>query len=69
MSYVAEVRTGNDPKWYRNALVFATSAEARAYGEDLMYRWTAVVEMRVTETDDAATHGWKAGRALREIES
>jgi len=28
-----------------------------------------VVEMRVTETDDAATHGWKAGRALREIES
>lgn len=56
MSWKPEVRTGKDPKWYGNALRFATEDEARRSAEDLMSRWLLVVECRATECDDPVTH-------------
>ena len=64
MAFVAEVRTGSDPKYYRNAVVFATWAEADNYGADLAYRWTAVRDMRVAETDEEPNYVWIHGNLL-----
>ena len=58
MSFKAEVKTVNDSKWYDNALRFATSTEADSYGSNLMDRWTAVEEYRVTEVPDAVNYVW-----------
>lgn len=51
MKYKAEVRTGNDPKFYGNALTFDTREEAEVYADDLASRWTLVVEWRVVEVE------------------
>ncbi len=51
-SFMAEVQTGTDPKWYTNALRFKTEQEAQAYAVDLAWRWTLVVDYRVSESDD-----------------
>jgi len=64
MSFVAEVKTNNDPKWYRNAVIFKTWGEAHDYGLDLGNRWTAVVEMRVAETKDEPNYLWINGNLM-----
>jgi hypothetical protein len=56
MSWKPEVKTGNDPKWYGNALAFATKEEAEQSAYDLMYRWTTVVDYRAAESTDPVTH-------------
>ncbi|NQW81307.1 MAG: hypothetical protein HQ445_09055 [Polaromonas sp.] len=52
LSYKPEVRTGADPKFYANALVFATYAEAWHSASDLADRWMLVVDFRVAESDE-----------------
>ena len=66
-SYKAEVTVGSDPKWYDNALRFATHEEASAYAKDLFSRWTSTREWRVTETTDPVTAKWSPpeGEAAR----
>lgn len=51
-SFKPEVRTGADPKFYANALVFATYAEAWHSASDLAARWMLVVECRAVESDE-----------------
>ena len=62
ISYKVAVLESGD--WISNALRFASKLEADLYGEDLLSRWTAVKEVRVTQTTDAPTHtfnnGWTA---------
>ncbi len=58
MSWKPEVRTGSDPKWYDNALVFATRGEAEKNVRDLMMRWMAVVDTRVVESTDKVNYQW-----------
>lgn len=60
-SYAPQVRTGNDPKFYGNALRFATQAEAEANVADLANRWMLVVATQVAESDDAPTHTYVNG--------
>lgn len=55
-SYMGEVRTGSDPKWYGNALRFATEAEAKRYIWDLSMRWMLVVDTRVVESSDPVNY-------------
>lgn len=62
MSWSPEVRTGSDPKFYGNALRFATKEEAEANVRDLMMRWFAVVETRVVETEDPVNYRWVDSR-------
>ena len=57
-SYKPEVIADNSGKWAGNGLAFNTEAEAQAYVNDLMWRWTSVRETRVVEVDDPATHYW-----------
>ena len=64
MSWKPEVRTGNDPKFYGNALAFATQAEAESNAHELMMRWFAVVECRAVESTDPVTHAWVDGKLV-----
>jgi hypothetical protein len=56
MSFKPEVRVVNDSHYYRNALVFATEAEALRSARDLMLRWFAVEDCRAVEVDEEVTH-------------
>lgn len=55
MSYCPEV-IADSSGWSRNALRFATYAEAHAWALDLMNRWFLVREIRVTESTDAVNY-------------
>jgi len=61
MSYKPEVRTGTDPKFYGNALAFATYEEALTNARDLSYRWMLVTEYRAVESTDPVTHTYIDG--------
>lgn len=52
MTFKPEVRTESDPKFYSNALVFATREEAEASASDLMRRWFLVTECRAVESNE-----------------
>lgn len=69
MSWKAEVKTCNGIEWSSNAVRFATVEEAKAYGHQLMMRWTAVQDVRVCESEDKVNYtqpmtaeGWANGR-------
>lgn len=55
MSYKAEVIADSSGKWCSNMLRFATREAAERYVEGLAWRWTAVRETRVVESDDPVT--------------
>ena len=49
--YRVEVITGNDPKWYTNAMRYETAQEAEAAARDLFGRWLLVRHWRVVGKD------------------
>ncbi len=51
-SFTGEVQTTGDPKWYGNACYFKTEQEARDWVTDLSFRWSAVEEIRVVESEE-----------------
>lgn len=61
MSFKPQVRTGSDPKFYGNALAFATEAEALANAKDLYHRWTLCVEYRAVESDEPVNYTFVDG--------
>lgn len=61
MSFKPEVRTGTDPKFYGNALAFATEAEALASAKDLYNRWTLCVDYRAVESDEPVNYTYHDG--------
>lgn len=68
MAWKAEVIADSSGKWAGNALVFATEAEAAAYGRDLEMRWFAVRQVRTVETDAAVSHTFGLDtRLLKEV--
>lgn len=68
MSFKPEVIADSSGEWCGNALRFATRDEAERYVIDLSYRWTAVRDTRVIESDDPVTHAIVDGR-LSEIKA
>ena len=48
-----EVIADSSGQWCSNGLVFTTKEAAEEYAKDLMWRWMAVREWRVVETDEA----------------
>ena len=48
-------------KWSRNALVFATEAEAFSAACALMDRWILVDDARAVEVDEPVRHAWVNG--------
>ena len=64
MSWKYEVSTDNTGKFYRNAVAFATEAEARSAGQAKFQAWTLVREYRVFESDEPANYRWDARQGL-----
>jgi hypothetical protein len=66
MSYAAEVIADSTGNWVGNGLRFATKEEAEAYALDLQWRWTAVRDIRVVESEEAVKNTYDmASRELR----
>jgi len=63
-SYAAEVIADSSGKFCGNGVRFEHEYEAKAYAQDLAYRWTAVREFRVVESDDPVKHRWVDGRTV-----
>lgn len=61
MSFKPMVKTGSDPKWYGNALAFATEKEAADNAHDLFQRWTMCVDHCAQESTDPVTHTYVDG--------
>jgi len=64
MSWKAEIQVAGDPKWYDNAVRFATKREAEQYAEDLYQRWTTAKNWRAAKADDPVTASWVGGGLL-----
>ncbi len=64
-SWKSEVIADSSGKWVGNACRFATKAEAEIYVADLAYRWTAVRDSRVIESDEPVNYVWGADGAKR----
>lgn len=56
MSFKPVVKTGTDPKWYDNALRFATKEEAFASAQNLAGRWTLVTDYDAHESDEPVNY-------------
>jgi len=56
MSWKAGVKTGDDTEFAFNALRFETREEAQDYVRDLMWRWLAVREAKVEESDEPVNY-------------
>ena len=61
VGYKPEFQTDGTGKWYANALVFPTEAEAQAYAQDLYSRWTLVHSTRVVPVPEPASHRFSSG--------
>lgn len=57
-----------DGKWVTNGLVFATKAEAEAWGQDLLLRWFVPRDARATETTDPVNYTYDREKGLVRIE-
>ena len=65
MSWKPQVRTGScDPKFYGNALAFATKEEAQASADELSMRWMLVVETGTIESDEKVNYKFENGQNI-----
>ena len=64
MSFKAQFQTFGDPKFYDNAVRFATAEEAEAAGVDKYSKWMMAEAYRVAESDDPVNYKWEDGRAV-----
>ena len=60
-SWKAQIATAEDPDWVDNGIRLATKKEAVMYACDLASRWTAVVESRITESEDPVNYTYENG--------
>ena len=61
MSFKPEFTTGSDPKFYGNALTFATREEAEANAKSLYGRWMICTGFQTVESDEPVTHTYIDG--------
>ena len=52
VSYKVACKTHGDVNWGYNALRFAVREDAEEWGEQLFFRWTALEEWEVQESDE-----------------
>jgi hypothetical protein len=65
MSWKASIRTYGDPKYYDNAVRFATRTEADWYGSDLSSRWTQAEHYKVGKSTDPVNYRIDDGKLVR----
>jgi len=64
MNYRYTIKVYNDPKFYENAVVFATHAEAEQAGISKFTAWTLAEDYKIEETEDAANYTLEDGRLV-----
>ena len=64
MSFAVEVQTDSTGKWYGNGCRYPSTEAAQAAGASLAWRWTAVREVRVVESDDPANYDIVDGKVV-----
>jgi hypothetical protein len=64
ISWKPEVIVDSSGKWYGNALRFATKEEAEGNAAALAWKWLAVREWRVVESDDPVNYHWVKGQLV-----
>ena len=64
-SYKGQVIADSSGEWVNNAVRFATRKEAEDYMADLAWRWTAVRDTRVVESDEPVNYTVKNGELVR----
>lgn len=69
MSFKAEVIADSSGTFCGNALRFATRDEADKYVVDLAFRWTAVRDTRVVESEDPVNYRWDSNKGAVRIDA
>ena len=64
MAFKYEIQTIGDPKFYGNAVVFATDDEAHQAGRAKVRAWTMAEQYRVVETNETPNYQWVDGSGL-----
>ncbi len=64
MGYRYTIRVYDDPQFYKNAVVFATKAEAESAALNKFTAWTQAAGWRVEETKDAANYKFEDGQIV-----
>lgn len=67
MSFKMEVKTSEHGNFTGNAVRLATREQAEAYAKDLMWRWLAVREWRVIESEDPVNYAFVPGNGLTPV--
>ena len=57
MSWKAEVIVDDSGEWEGDPLRFETESEALAYARDLEFRWSAVRDKRIVNSEDPINYG------------
>ncbi len=68
MSFKPQVQTGLDPEFYSNNLAFATKEEAEMSAQNLMARWTLVVDWQVIESDQPVNYRMQDDGELKAVD-
>jgi len=64
MNYRYTIKVLGDPKFYNNAVVFATEAEAVSAAICKATLWTLAEDWQVEETSDPANYGFEDGQLV-----
>jgi hypothetical protein len=64
MSFKAEIKTYDDPKFYLNGVALATREEAEAYGRNKIAAWTLAEAYQVVESDEPVNYTWSSTAGL-----
>ncbi len=66
VSYQVDIKAVGEGWGARNALRFATKAEAEGYASNLLDRWSGAEDSRVVESSDPVNYRWNAATGLSE---
>ena len=64
MNYRYTIKVYNDPKFYENAVVFATKEEAESAAKAKFQVWTQAEEWKVEKTDAPVNYTFEDGRIV-----
>ena len=62
-SFIGQVKTPGDTDWVGNGLRFGTREQAEAYVSDLAWKWSAVRETKVAQSEKEPNYVFLDGEA------
>lgn len=67
MSFKAEIKVFNDPKFYPNGIAFATKNEADSYGSYKLGTWMMSDAYKVVESTEPVNYRWDSAEGLVDV--